>query len=98
MTEAVGHGRGGPRGEVVSASEVGPMTWMSVFWTPASSENSHSIIVREVAILPTPINSSTELSNSRYLAFPENQPSSENSCAETQVANEVSRPSVQGHC
>ena len=95
--EAVGHGRDVPGGEVISTFEAVLMTWVSVFWTPASSENSHHIIVQEMAILPTPTNSGTEPSNSRYMAFPENQSSSENSYVETQVANEVNRPSAQGH-
>lgn len=91
----LGHGRDVPRGEAVSNFRIVSMTWMDVFSTPASSENSHSIIVQEMVILPTSMKTDMEPNNSRHETFPGNHPSSGDSCAKTQVASEASRPSVQ---
>lgn len=70
---------------------------MNIFWTPASSESTHSIIVHKMVILPTPIKTGMEPGNSGYRAFPGNESSSGKSFAETQVASEVSRQSAQVH-
>lgn len=48
------------REEVVSNFKIASMKWMNVFWKPASSENSHSFIVQEMVILPTPIKMALE--------------------------------------
>lgn len=92
---AADHGRDVPTREVVSNLRMVSMTWMDGFWTPASLENNHSIIVQEMVILLTPIKAGMEPGYFRYMAFLENQSSSGNSCAAVQVAREVSRPSVQ---
>lgn len=81
------------REEVVSNFKIVSIEWMNAFWTPASSENSHSFIVQEVLILPTRTEMGLEPSL-RYVAFPGSESSSGNSFAETQVASEVSRPGV----
>lgn len=91
--EQRGHGRDVPKGEVVSNFKVVSMKWMSMFWTPDSSKDAHSFIDQETVVLPTPIKTSMEPGNSRYMAFPGNKSSGRNSFAETQVVDEVSRPS-----
>lgn len=52
---AVGPRRDVLREEVVSNFKIASVKWMNVFWTPASSENTHSFIVQEMVIIPTPI-------------------------------------------
>lgn len=60
MLAGVGSGSSGAcrdvlREEVVSNFKIVSMKWMNGFWTPASSENTHSSIVQEMVILPAPI-------------------------------------------
>lgn len=65
MLAGVGSGSSGvcrdvPREDVVSNFKIASMKWTNGFWTPASSGNTHSSIVQEMVILPTPINMDLE--------------------------------------
>lgn len=84
-----------PRGEAASNFTIVSMKWMNGFWTAASSEDAHSLIDQEMAVLPTPTETGKEPGNSRWMAFSGTESSSGSSFAETQVAGEVSRPSAQ---
>lgn len=89
-------GAAGPHGgDVVSKFKTVLMKWMNAFWTLMSSENTHSFIVQEMVIFPTPMKKGVEPGNSRYMAFPGNESSTGNRFTETQVASEVTKSSVQ---